>query len=664
MAITDLTGTTWNVKAGWNTNTIEVGYALRNITGFCSTDEENEFISLYLGMKVDGSGFSSAKNYIGFRNKDLTTYHITPSTSFTITITGGTDATTPALIAWLSQYGELQEVEAPTTAVIKAGTYRWNDDADIPPTSFEGEMVPIRFKASPFNLVGDTYNGIVTADEFGAMVYIRVEVGDINYTMLGYCKADESNVIIYLNGQAMLTTPAILPLLVFPPEYTARWSPYYVDIDNGSYVSLTDIVGEGAIGCGQTIEVLEDTEVPIEYGNWFTANTKPINKKFTRLYINETVASAGSKCFKRLTTDEPVEELGNYLTFSSPNSFTLATNRASKSWDGTLEYSTDATAWDEWDGTTISADDGVLYMRGTGNTKITSNANSWVLSGSNIACNGNIENLLDYATVANGEHPTMAMYCYLSMFYGCTGLTTAPKLPATTLAYGCYHSMFYGCTSLTTSPELPATTLAHGCYYQMFYGCASLTTPPKLLATTLAEQCCWEMFYGCTSLTTVPELPATTLTEYCYYQMFYGCASLTTPPKLPATTLARACYCGMFYGCTNLTSAPKLPATTMTISCYYNMFGGCMALTTVPELPATTLAQVCYGSMFYGCTNIKLSASKTSDYQTPYIIPTSGTGTIPNTATDALTNMFTNTGGTFTGTPSINTTYYTSNTVV
>ena len=65
--------------------------------------------------------------------------------------------------------------------------------------------------------------------------------------------------------------------------------------------------------------------------------------------------------------------------------------------------------------------------------------------------------------------------------------------------------------------------------------------------------------------------------------------------------------------------------------------------------------------MFYGCRLIKLSTTQTGEYQTPYRIPKSGTGT---TATGALTEMFANTGGTFTGTPSINTTYYTSNTVV
>ena len=34
------------------------------------------------------------------------------------------------------------------------------------------------------------------------------------------------------------------------------------------------------------------------------------------------------------------------------------------------------------------------------------------------------------------------------MFSGCTGLTTAPELPAATLAIYCYQEMFKGCTSL------------------------------------------------------------------------------------------------------------------------------------------------------------------------------------------------------------------------
>ena len=109
----------------------------------------------------------------------------------------------------------------------------------------------------------------------------------------------------------------------------------------------------------------------------------------------------------------------SYLTFSSPNSFTLKVNDTTKHWDGTLEYFTADRTWTTWDGTTTLsavADDGeyVLYLRGTGNTVITGNDQNyrWILTGSNIACIGNIENLLDYATVESGAHPTMAYYCY------------------------------------------------------------------------------------------------------------------------------------------------------------------------------------------------------------------------------------------------------------
>ena len=127
------------------------------------------------------------------------------------------------------------------------------------------------------------------------------------------------------------------------------------------------------------------------------------------------------------------------------------------------------------------------------------------------------------------------------------------------------------------------------------------------------------------------------------------------PTSLPATTLISHCYDSMFYECTSLTSAPTLPATTLADSCYYSMFYKCTSLTSAPTLPATTLESKCYYSMFGYCTSLKLSITQTSEYKTAYRIPTSGTGT---TATNALQSMFSNTGGTFTGTPNINTTYY------
>jgi hypothetical protein len=69
------------------------------------------------------------------------------------------------------------------------------------------------------------------------------------------------------------------------------------------------------------------------------------------------------------------------------------------------------------------------------------------------------------------------------MFAGCTNLTTAPELPATTLATGCYYSMFNGCSSLTAAPVLPATVLVKECYRNMFYGCANLNYIKAMFTT-------------------------------------------------------------------------------------------------------------------------------------------------------------------------------------
>ena len=151
------------------------------------------------------------------------------------------------------------------------------------------------------------------------------------------------------------------------------------------------------------------------------------------------------------------------------------------------------------------------------------------------------------------------------------------------------------------------------------------------------------------------------LSAYCFIRLFLNCSSLTTPPSLLPTTLVTYCYYGMFFNCTNLMSCPELPATILAEGCCMYMFRWCTSLTTVCKLPVTTLATYCYNWMFYWCTNIKLSTTQTWEYQTAYRIPTTWTWT---TASSALDSMFTSTWWTFTWTPTINTTYYTSNTLV
>ena len=210
-----------------------------------------------------------------------------------------------------------------------------------------------------------------------------------------------------------------------------------------------------------------------------------------------------------------------------------------------------------------------------------------------ISASGNIQYLLD----KTGESLSVYDSCYSYLFYQCTSLTTAPALPATTLADSCYNHMFSGCTSLTTAPALPATTLADSCYVNMFW--------------------------RCTNLTTAPELPATTLANYCYDAMFSGCTSLTTAPALPATTLAYSCYTNMFMECSNLTSAPKLPATT--------------------------LADYCYSGMFDGCTKLKVNQNGVGNEI--FTCPSTSGVNYP------VTDMFKNTGGSFTGDPTQGNTY-------
>lgn len=205
-----------------------------------------------------------------------------------------------------------------------------------------------------------------------------------------------------------------------------------------------------------------------------------------------------------------------YLSFLGNEEFTLKTFNTTKSWDGTLEYSTDTTTWNTWDGTEISSSGNNLYLRGIGNSQIVGSLKGrFVFTGTGvdtlrISCEGNIENLLDYNTVRAGNHPTMIVHCYAYMFEDCTSLITAPELPATTLTTGCYLRMFLNCTNLKTAPELPATTLDLSCYHQMFRGCTSLTTPPSILPSTTLADGCYRYMFELTAIDAIPKIMATT----------------------------------------------------------------------------------------------------------------------------------------------------------
>ena len=263
----------------------------------------------------------------------------------------------------------------------------------------------------------------------------------------------------------------------------------------------------------------------------------------------------------------------------------------------TLEYRTDYTNWQEMTLDTVISLNNIgdkAYIRGELSaddigelSNRAGNYTQFTMTGL-ISASGNC----NYIWSKNDLDAPLKKYCGHKLFCGCTSLTQAPELPATTLALGCYYTMFERCSSLTQAPELPATTLANNCYTTMFFECTSLTQAPELPATTLALGCYMSMFNKCTSLTQAPELPATTLANNCYLSMF-AYTPLTQAPVLPAMELAEGCYNRMFAYCTSLTQAPVLPATTLVKNCYNYMFAYCEKLNYIYSIAEYNISGEC-----------------------------------------------------------------------
>ena len=194
-----------------------------------------------------------------------------------------------------------------------------------------------------------------------------------------------------------------------------------------------------------------------------------------------------------------------YVTFTAEaaQKFKMTTKDRSYTISG-LQYSVNNGKWED-----IVVDKEVTFGRAYGTlrlrgTNINGTASSWskystiTFTDKNVkvTCTGDIRTLLDWRIYSTVDTQN-ARFCYL--FDGCSVLTSAPELPATTLADYCYYGMFNGCTSLTTAPVLKATTLAKYCYSFMFYGCKKIATVTMLVPSDLIfgkTSCCYNWLYN------------------------------------------------------------------------------------------------------------------------------------------------------------------------
>lgn len=168
---------------------------------------------------------------------------------------------------------------------------------------------------------------------------------------------------------------------------------------------------------------------------------------------------------------------------------TLQTANGSKNWDGTLEYNTDpddpSSTWTIWNGEQISGGDGSICIRGTNNTYLSAkdDAKRWLAAsdqeGALVDIEGNIENLLDYQSVAQDIHPPVAMACFRRLFESYSGdnniYRKTPKIGCTIVGQNAFREMFKNATNINTISALHVESVTMGyAFYDMYNGCSSI----------------------------------------------------------------------------------------------------------------------------------------------------------------------------------------------
>lgn len=401
-----------------------------------------------------------------------------------------------------------------------------------------------------------------------------------------------------------------------------------VPIGNNAYygnASFSTVVQAGNAFAGAKIQIddnLEDAHDPLVLKQGFSND---LNLETNHYYsVSRTL-----DCFRIKATED-----GTTMTFK--NTFADGS--------GTIEYSVNqGDTWSTYTGTTFNLNTGdEVWFRGTrtdcncaGNTQLfTANHKCYIA--------GDITSLL-------GFPETLPVNAFRGAFSKKNTTDTGDKgsdtEKPTAITFNSGDYVNWVDIDPTDPLILPAVTAAN-CYMDMFLGCTSLTTAPELPATTLADKCYFRMFHSCSGLTSIPSLPSvvtmsgTSTRRRYFYQMFQssGITALTDPlPVGQNSTLARGCFEDMFAHCTSLTSVIPglLPATVLAADCYRGMFQD-TRFERAPDLPVATLVTECYRYMFNACTQLKyikcLATTHLGNGYTTNWVSDDGNKKVPNTS--------------------------------
>ena len=216
--------------------------------------------------------------------------------------------------------------------------------------------------------------------------------------------------------------------------------------------------------------------------NWLT-NVSSTGTFYTNADANWTSGESGiPQNWTRVpAVDDPNKPL--MLRAIEDNSSVTLTKNGTLS--NTYQTSTNGTDWTDYTfGTKISLNNGEsVYFRRRNNVTRQSETNyvQFVMEGKIEAWHNAYSMIRSDFSSAEGS---VGEYGMKGLFSGCKSLAKAPLL-MNALATNCYEYMFYGCSALTQAPSLPATTLTQKCYQSMFSGCQSLKEV-RISATTTA----------------------------------------------------------------------------------------------------------------------------------------------------------------------------------